>query len=160
MASAEIIGAAIGILLMMIVAYLLVGSTLTAAEIVTTAQKDVTLQNEARLRTDIKISHVSNTTSEVNFALNNTGSERINDFNHLDVFSYEISSGYQRYTYDSSGTGGLKKYTIIKFDRDFVHPKILNPGEAVWICATYSVPAPTSILVSTANGVYTSATVP
>ena len=56
MAVAEIIGAAIGVLLLVVVAYLLVGGTLNAAETVGNAQKDLTLLNEARMRTSITIS--------------------------------------------------------------------------------------------------------
>jgi len=54
MAVSEIIGAAVGILLLVIVAYVIVGGTLTAGETIATAQKDLTLQNEARLRTSIQ----------------------------------------------------------------------------------------------------------
>jgi flagellar protein FlaF len=162
MASAEIIGAAIGILLMMIVAYLLVGSTLTAAEIVTTAQKDVTLQNEARLRTDINISSIwvqplsFPPLSTFRFYLNNTGSEIIGDFSHMDIFSLDSTSQYKRYTYSPSGSID-GKWTIEKIDPDVIHPKMLDPGEGVWICATYTAgPNPVWILVSTGNGVYKS----
>ena len=51
MAVAELIGAAIGVLLLVMVAYLLVGSTLSTAELMVTAQKDVTLQQESRMHT-------------------------------------------------------------------------------------------------------------
>jgi len=165
MASAEIIGAAIGILLMMIVAYLLVGSTLTAAEIVTTAQKDVTLQNEARMRTSIIIFNPTvNTAADpsfINFYLNNTGSEPISDFSHMDIFtSYLNAPGYQRYTYNTGGAVWTWKYDTI--NPDLIHPQVLDPGEVMYICVTYpfSNPKPNWTLVSTANGVYTSATVP
>ena len=43
MAVAEIIGTAIGTMLIIIVAYLLVGNVLNAAEVVSNAQKDMTL---------------------------------------------------------------------------------------------------------------------
>jgi len=51
MAGAEIIGAAISVLLLILVGYFLIGSALTTAETVASAQKDITLQNEARLQT-------------------------------------------------------------------------------------------------------------
>jgi len=158
-AGAEIIGTAIGVLLLILVGYLLVGSTLSSAEIVASAQKDMTLQNEARLRTDITIFKPGVYGSSFNFSLNNTGNEVIGDFPHMDIFSYDSSSGYQRYTYDPSGTGGQNNWTIVKFDRDFVHPSMLDPGEAMWISVTYSG-TPISIVVSTSNGVYASTQLP
>ena len=161
MAGAEIIGAAIGVLLLILVGYLLIGSALTTAEVVTSAQKDISMQNDARLKTDIAINYLSfpvtfPATNTFKFSLNNTGSESIKDFPHMDIFSYESSWGYQRYNYTNSSNAFAGEWTIIQFDRDFVHPNMLDPGEAVWICATYSSPQPVSILVSTSNGVITS----
>ena len=49
MAVAEIIGAAVGVLLLIIVAYIVVGSTLTTAETVSFAQKDLTLQQRSAI---------------------------------------------------------------------------------------------------------------
>jgi archaeal flagellar protein FlaF len=160
MAGAEIIGAAIGVLLLVLVGYIMVGSTLTSAEIVASAQKDMTAQNEARLQTHIEIySARLESSNKFNLSLNNTGSETIGDFPHMDIFSYEGLSGYQRYTYTPNSNPVQGEWTIVKFDRDFVHPSMLDPGEAMWICATYSG-TPTSILVSTSNGVFTSSPIP
>ena len=55
MAVAGIIAAAVGVILLIIVAYIVVGATISAAETVTSAQKDVTLQNEMRLGTAVVI---------------------------------------------------------------------------------------------------------
>jgi len=153
MAVAEIIGAAIGVMMLVIVAYMLVGSVLTAAEVVSNAQKDLTLLNEARMRTDISFFPSSARILEPNlsFCLNNTGSEVIGDFTHMDVFTTN-SIGMKHYIKTT--------WSIFQFDRDFVHPGMLDPGEAVWINATYDGEKPTTVLVSTSNGVYTSTTIP
>ena len=55
MAVAGIIAAAVGVMLLIVVGYVVVGATITTAETVTNAQKDVTLQNEIRLGTAIVI---------------------------------------------------------------------------------------------------------
>ena len=160
MAVAEIIGAAIGVMLLVVVAYMLVGSVLTAAEVVSNAQKDLTLLNEARIRTDISFfpSSVQNSSlTELSFCLNNTGSEVIRDFTHMDVFTTN-SAGMTHYTKATVPEEGY--WTIIQFDRDFVHPGMLDPGEAVWINATYVGEKPVTVLVSTSNGVYASTTIP
>lgn len=154
MAGAEVIGAAIGVLLLILVGYLVVGSTLTAADIVTTAQKDVTLQNEIRLRTEIAIDSPIPAGlplgSQLRFKVKNTGSETIGDFAHWDVF-VNTSTGYQRYNYDNSNPGNTPGLWIIENN-----PHILNPDKDVWICATIYDINPDKVLVSTANGVYTS----
>ncbi|MDO8873402.1 MAG: hypothetical protein Q7V05_11845 [Methanoregula sp.] len=169
MAVAEIIGAAIGVMMLVIVAYVLVGSVLTAAEVVNNAQKDLTLLNEARMRTDISIYPSSARIIPdilepiLTFCLNNTGSEIIGDFTHMDVFTTN-ETGIQRYiyypSYDFTALGKIEHWSISRFDRDFVHPGMLDPGEAVWINATYVGEKPTTVLVSTSNGVYTSTTIP
>ena len=60
MAVAGIIAAAVGVMLLIVVGYVVVGATITTAETVTNAQKDVTLQNEMRLGTAIVITDPEN----------------------------------------------------------------------------------------------------
>ena len=55
MAAAGIIGTAVGVILLIVVAYVVVGATLTAAETMSNAQKDVTLQNQMRIGTAFTI---------------------------------------------------------------------------------------------------------
>jgi len=153
MAVSEIIGAAVGILLLVIVAYIVVGSTLTAAETVATAQKDLTLQNEARLGTGIILNRteISNTTSELDFSLTNSGDEIISDFAHLDVITWKGVPG-QGYEHAIFGTG----WTVDRIEPDFVHPMQLDPGEKMWIRLKFDTDKPVWLQVTTANGVYAS----
>lgn len=163
MAVGEIIGAAIGILLLIIVAYLVVGTTLSTAELVVSAQKDITQQNEIRLNTGMVLNAYyppDPARSTFNFSLNNTGSETIRDLSHLDLYTEDsLSSGYVRYRYDNSGNAA-GTWTTERFDRDFVHPQMLDPGESMWVCATYSVNTPVWVLVSTGNGVTAAGSLP
>lgn len=163
MAVGEIIGAAIGILMLIIVAYLVVGNTLSTAELITNAQKEVTSSSELRLRTATTLYlpfSPSGATGTFNFSINNTGQETISDFAHMDLFSANSSTGsYLRYAYHRSGnTAGT--WTIERITPDFIHPMMLDPGESMWVCATYSGDAPVWTLVSTGNGVYASGTLP
>ena len=154
MAVSEIIGAAVGILLLVIVAYIVVGSTLTAAETVANAQKDLTLQNEARLRTSISLnkSEITNTTSELDFSVTNTGNEIIADFDHMDMLTWDgvSTSGYNHNVYGSG-------WTIDRIDNDFIHPRQLDPGEKMWVRLQYNGDKPVWLQVTTSSGVYTSA---
>ncbi len=154
MAVAEIIGAAIGVLLLVVVAYLLVGGTLTAAETVATAQKDLTLLNEARLRTSIAITDKEVDGNTLNVSVTNTGNEMITDLPHMDVFSYDTANGYIHYTYDGTNSGNPQTWQIVRFENDYIHAKELDPGVKLWIKA--NMPAgttPISIQVTTGNGV-------
>jgi len=163
MAVAEIIGAAIGVLLLVIVAYILVGGTLSAAEIVANAQKDLTLQNEARIRTNIELSGISNTTTSLTFSVKNTGSETISDFSHMDLYTYTPTQGYVYNSYDSchTCTPSDGHWTVqYPFENDYVHPNELDPDETMKILVTFtSGNIPKRFLISTSNGVYKSANV-
>ena len=85
MAVADLIGAAVGVMLLVIVAYLLVGSTLSTAEIVTNAQKAAALQEQTQLRTDFSLENITTENSFINCTIHNTGKEVISDFKHMDA---------------------------------------------------------------------------
>lgn len=161
MAVAEIIGAAIGVMLLVIVAYILVGSVLTTAEVVTNAQKDITLQQEIRLRTDFEIRDKIKTTVGppyfINVSINNTGHEVIRDFSHMDIFTFNSdgTGSYQHLTPDNTcSTLGTWCYRV----SGNVIPNQLDPDKTMWINATL-LPSYNSIRVVTGNGVYVSKTI-
>ena len=155
MAVAEIIGAAVGVLLLVIVAYLLVGGTLSMAETVTTAQKDLTSLQEARLRTSITVSDAANEAPYLNFTVKNTGNEIISDYSHMDVYSYDTSNGYIHYTYDKDNLGNKGNWSIIKFEKDLIHPQELDPDDimTVWATVPDTYSSKTTVQVTTGNGV-------
>jgi len=160
MAVAEIIGAAIGVMLLLVVAYVVVSGTLTAGETVATAQKDLTLQNEARLRTSISLNRLEiNTTSVLNFSVTNTGNEIISDFDHTDIYTWDgdSSQGYQNYKYDkyNTGTPGNWSKTI---ENDLIHPEQLDPGEKMWVTVNYFGAKEIWFQITTGNGVYAQTT--
>jgi flagellar protein FlaF len=162
-AVAEIIGAAVGVLLLVVVAYLLVGGTLTAAETVANAQKDLTLLNEARLRTDWRINadEIAIEGNGLNFSVTNTGNEIITDFRHIDVFTYDNSNtDYEHYTFDNDRTGSAGKWAVIRINDNYNPPNQLYPGEKAWIMATFSSNDPVWVMITTNNGVYTQLAAP
>ncbi|MFA7303344.1 MAG: hypothetical protein WC015_02450 [Methanoregula sp.] len=169
MAVAEIIGTAIGVMIMIIVAYLVVGGILVAGETVANAQKDLTLSNEARLRTGIELTFSDIKTAEtwLNFNVTNTGSEVITDFDQTDVLILNSSlSGYQHNTYEPTdinyaGTWrnmGIYYGTTLN-NPENIHPGELDPGEKMWVCATYTGERPNWFQFTTSNGVSVSTTV-
>jgi flagellar protein FlaF len=160
-AVAELIGAAIGVLLLVIVAYLLVGSTLSTAETVVTAQKDMTLLNEVRLRTSITVSDewIDNS-SYPNFNITNNGEEQVMDLPHMDVFSFDKTTGYTRYTYDSTNSGSPGTWEIVGFYNDNIHAKQLDPGVTMWIRANAIGESLDDFQFTTNNGISAYSAVP
>jgi archaeal flagellar protein FlaF len=159
MAVSEIIGAAVGVLLLIIVAYVVVGSTLFAAETVTTAQKDLTLLQEARLRTAFSITDQKNESTMIIANITNTGTEIIGDFKHMDVIVYDGTSGdYEicNYTTDAVTAG---RWGINPNSEEFIHKMELDPGERyqIWIQPPVLITNPKWFQITTGNGVSASA---
>ena len=157
MAVAEIIGAAIGVMLLVVVAYMLVGSVLTAAEVVSTAQKDLTLQDEARMRTAFTISDKAyNPNGNITYKIFNKGTEIISDFKHMDVI-VEQNGEYNIYPYDATASNTQGTWYISGRLKDSIHPYQLDPGETFEITVILSdlIP-PEWFQMTTGNGVYAS----
>jgi archaeal flagellar protein FlaF len=158
MAVAGIIAAAVGVTLLIIVAYLVVGGTITAAETVTTAQKDVTLRNEMRLGTAIGITDPEHNVSVITSNITNTGTEIISDFNHMDIIVFDAGSQeYQVCTYDAAEPDTPGTWEIRNRYQDFIHPFELDPGERYQIRVKTSGSSPVWFQITTSNGVYASA---
>jgi|SRR5208337_3126578 len=158
MAAADLIGAAVGVLLLVIVAYMLVGSTISTAEIVTNAQKSVTLQEQTQLRTDFTITNAAMDGSGFNCTIDNTGKEIISDFTHMDIIVYDnTTKDYQLCTYSDSGHSGPGTWTIVPQGNDIIHHNELDPGESYIIqVTTLADTSPYWFQITTGNGVYAS----
>lgn len=158
MAVAGIIAAAVGVMLLIVVAYVVVGATMTTAETVTSAQKDVTLQNEIRLGTALVISDPTHNTSNITANITNTGTEIIQDFNHMDVLVYDTGSGeYQICTYDPRDPGTAGTWYVSSRYQDVIHPSELDPGEKYQVQVATRGSSPYWFQITTGNGVYASA---
>lgn len=160
MAASELIGAAVGVILLIIVAYVVVTSTLVTAETVAGTQKDLVLQQEARMRTALALGDVYNGTEQSSIVmanLTNTGTETISDFKHMDVLVYDQElMAYEICTYDDVG-GTAGTWNIANRYGEFIHPYSLDPGERYQIRILSTGEQPKWIQVTTANGVYASA---
>ncbi len=164
MAVAEIIGAAIGIALLIIVAYVIVGGTLSAGETIASAQKDISQLTEARMRTSITLnkSEIHSGGQGLNFSVTNTGNEIIQDFSHMDILIRTSGepSGFQYLTFDTS-CGAEGTWCIYgEIVPDTIHPRQLDPGEKMWIWATFTGGSPQWFQVTTGNGINAQTTYP
>jgi archaeal flagellar protein FlaF len=157
MAVADLIGAAVGVILLVIVAYLLVGSTISTAEIVTNAQKAAVLQEETQLRTDFTISEINREDdSTFNCTINNNGTEIISDFKHMDVIVYDGTNNYQLCTYNTDPVPSPGTWRIVNTSNEVIHSHELDPGESYIIQVTTSGISPHWFQITTGNGVYAS----
>jgi archaeal flagellar protein FlaF len=158
MAAAGIIGTAVGIILLIVVAYVVVGATLTAAETVSNAQKDVTLQNQMRIGTAFTISDQIHNSSIIYSNVTNTGTEIIRDFNHMDILVYDqVSNDYQVCIYNDIDTGTPGTWYISEHYQDYIHPSELDPGEKYQFRINTIGTSPEWFQITSGNGVYASA---
>jgi flagellar protein FlaF len=160
MAVSEIIGAAVGVILLIIVAYVIVSGTLIAGETMANTQKDITLLQEARLRTSIQLSGIEHNKSIIYANLTNTGSEIIGDFKHMDVIVYDndLPDHYKVLPYAPGGVPETPlAWGIDNRYSDFIHPYQLDPGEVFRIRINSAGDNPGWFQITTGNGVYASA---
>lgn len=155
MAVAEIIGSAVGVLLLVIVAYLLVGGTIATAETVVAAQKDMTLLQEMRLRTHITIDSVTSNDTAITFSITNDGDETISGLSKIDVFSFNSTNhDYIHYKYDDAKTSAEETWFETSFENDVVHANQLDPGVTMHgVAILYGGDKPHNIRIITSNGV-------
>jgi archaeal flagellar protein FlaF len=160
MAVSEIIGAAIGVILLVVVAYVIVGSVLIAGETIANTQKDLTMQQESRIRTSITISNMTNQNGMILAEIANTGTEIISDFKHMDVIVYDNDfKDYRIYPFTSDDPPITpSRWGIANRYDEFIHPYELDPGERYQIQINTEGNSPKWFQITTANGVYASAT--
>ena len=129
------------------------------AETVTSAQKDLTLRQETRIRTAFAINDQYNLTdSRIILAnITNTGNEIISDFKHMDVIVYDKDSmEYEVCIYDATG-GTAGTWNIANRYNEFIHPYSLDPGERYQIRIVSNYNQPKWFQITTADGIYASA---
>jgi len=135
MGFASIIATALGIILLIVTAYVLVSGVLVASETVVEAQKDMTAIQVERIGTSIDISVPSDT----EIIIHNIGSEIIRDLDKMDVYMRSNESGpwtlYHQSTHWSV-VGGKN---------------MINPNRNITI--THSIGSPYEVKIVTPNGI-------
>ena len=148
MAGAIIIACAIGVLLLVLIGYVLVGSILASPDMIASAQKDMTIKKEEQVNTAIQISNAKWNDKPgkdlLMFDLKNTGTAPIGDFNHTDMF-ISLYPDYipVRYSFCGVASGGITGYGALKtwgyttITPDTTHPFMLDPGETMAVNITF-----------------------
>jgi flagellar protein FlaF len=151
MAVASLIGSAIGILLLIITAYVLVGGSIGTTETMVRAQTDMTAIHQQQLATSISIDEASGG-GAIWLVLTNRGGESIRDLNHLDVYVKGSSGETLLYTGPNvTGSDG-------QWSKNFTS-SILNPGESVNLTVPYSGSGTITVRAITPNGAAAAAVV-
>lgn len=149
MAAASLVATAFGIIIILVTAYVLAGSTLAMTEVVTTAQKDMTELQVKMLGTSLEIGDPPlNITSPLSISLYNNGNEPIRDFEKMDVYLFFPERGPVIYRYPSSTDEGWE-YTL---PSQSIYPSQWDPGETMNITITYYGSPPVEVQVTTPNG--------
>jgi flagellar protein FlaF len=150
MAAASLVATALGIILLLVTGYVLVGGALTSSQVVMEAQKDMTAAQVEMLGTGMEIQGVS--TSPLYIQVLNSGNVPILDFEHIDVFLLPPDAVPIRLHYSPSGGDNTWQGMIIPIT-DIIHKNQWDPGEELNISVTYTGSAPRAVQITTANGV-------
>jgi hypothetical protein len=168
MAGAIIIVSAIGILLLVLAGYVLVGGNLASADIITSAQKDMAREKVGQMDTAIQISNANlnwqNPNHTITFDLKNIGSAPIGDFNHMDMFILLNEANWipVRYSFNGASIPGVNEsrtWGYLTITPDTTHPSMLDPGETMAVEIDFVVfgngphPSLNVVNVTTPNGV-------
>jgi len=164
MAGAIIIACAIGILLLVLVGYVLVGSTLSSADIIASAQKDTTALKEERLDTNIMVTYSNYdelVPHQMWFRIKNTGNTKIN-YTELNMVIITQDLPPPTIYINNIGNGVIGSSPVGTWRFDGIHrdesdrDELVNlnewdPGEFLygWVSMT---PHPTEFHVFTPNG--------
>jgi archaeal flagellar protein FlaF len=138
MAFASIISSAIGIILLIITAYVLVAGVLTTTQIAMNAQSDMTAVHMEMLGTSVNVDSISvinSSPSTIYLNVRNTGSEPI-DLSHTSVFIWK--NGAVHTLVNATWTPAVNQW---------------RPTETLNMSVSYSDTYPVIIQITTGNGV-------
>lgn len=154
MSAGPIVASGVGILLLVVTAYVLIGGTLTTTEVLVEAQSSLAAQQEARMRTAIAIQETTLNNQNLSVEVDNTGSEPVVDISSIDVYLHYEETGP---VYIPFGTGP-SHWSKVTIEPDGVHPGQWDPDETLTLIVTFEEGAtPICVQVVTPNGVSASA---
>lgn len=125
MAAASLVATAVGVLLLLVTGYLLASGIIFLTETVMSAEKDMTALQVSTLGTSIRIEgSLQNGTELTRLSLNNTGAEKINDIESMDVY---LRNNVSMEFYPSS------RWTGTSISPNSINPASWDPGETLEI---------------------------
>lgn len=152
MSAGSLVASGVGILLLVVTAYILIGGALTTTEVMVEAQSNLAAYQETRMRTAIAIQNTTLDGSTLYVRVTNTGSEPVVDLASIDVYLQNEGAP----VYIPHGTDPYH-WSTVKIDPDGIHPGQLDPGETLNLSIGFEGANPTWVQVVTPNGVSGSA---
>lgn len=131
MGAATVVASAIVFSLVIIIAYIMMGTSLQMIDVVSSAQSEMTESQEERLRSSIEIynSSIDTLPSRVYVYITNSGSETLKDFKYWDVYIIDtISEDPVLCTYTTESSGN-NVWNITNIWPDYINPGLLDPEE-------------------------------
>lgn len=150
MAAASLIATSVGIILLIVTAYVLVSGTISTSEMIISAQTDMTAVHMNMIGTSMEITNTTSTIDKFYINVINSGNEPILDFDSLDVYLQSTESAPVLYTY--SETGGAGHWGIEYIAPDNIHPAQWDPGELLNLSIPIGI-SPARVRVTAGNGV-------
>lgn len=144
MAFANLIGAVVGIFLLLLVTYLLVGATLITAETVMAAQRDMTEVHSTILSTSISIESSTATNETLYLNVKNDGNTIIDPIKMDVIIAPDLTPQF-RTSWVNAG-----------ITPDGINPGLFDPGEYLNMTVDITGHNPTWVKVVTPNGIYAS----
>ena len=153
MSAGPLVASGIGIFLLVVTAYILIGGTLTTTEVMVEAQSNLASYQEVRMRTAIAVQNTTLDGPTLSVEVKNTGSEPVIDVTSIDVYlQIEGEPVYIPYGTDAC------HWSKVNITPDGIHPAELDPGETLTLSVTCTEDANlTWVQVVTPNGVSSSA---
>ena len=148
MSAGPLVASGIGIFLLVVTAYILIGGTLATTEVMVEAQSNLATYQETRMRTAIAVQNTTIDGRTLYVEVKNTGSEPVVDIQSIDIYlCIENIPAYIPYG----------DWTPVNIAPDGIHPGELDPGETLNLSIRFEGPDPTWVQIVTPNGVSSSA---
>jgi len=157
MAAASLVATALGIILILLTAYVIAAGILGLATSVAEAQKEMTALSIRTSGTSVRISD-STGSDPLNLVIRNTGSQMV-DYTLMDVY-LQYGSEIPEYFQYSLPPPPLKRWTKVSINPDLAYPGAWDPGENITISINTGGINYTWVQVTTPVGVSDSAYLP
>lgn len=153
MSAGPLVASGIGIFLLVVTAYILIGGTLTTTEVMVEAQSNLAAYQETRMRTAIAIQNTTLDGPTLYVDVKNTGNEPVVNITSIDVYLQNEGEP----VYIPYGTDAYH-WTKVDITPDAIHPGQLDPDETLNLSVTCTEGDNlTWVQVVTPNGVSSSA---
>ncbi|MBU4491244.1 MAG: hypothetical protein KKD69_02155 [Euryarchaeota archaeon] len=151
-----IIATALGLVLIIMTAYIVLGGTYSLSISMAESIKKIHEKKNEQLRTSIRIDSGSKSGIYVYLNLMNTGSSKIREFQMMDVIVANTSTKNSSYLKYKNGVLSQEEWNLTILYKDHINPGMADPGEGMNLTLR-TTSNPNIVWVATPNGIVASA---